>query len=235
MIERITTGIPGLDDKIAGGFEKGSVISIVGAPGTGKSLFGLQFLYKGALNNEKGLYISLEESTEDLIKDMEEIGFDKAKELIDKGLLTISFYSPLNFEYLNVIDEILNKGYHRLVIDSLSSISLNWEDKSKFRKFMIDFVQAIKKANVTAIMIDEQPVSMNEVKAFSSEYLSDAVIELFYASLGSEFDRSMQILKMRRTPITHGIIPMKIDKGGIYVKWWRCTKNTKFLDSFRFC
>jgi KaiC/GvpD/RAD55 family RecA-like ATPase len=178
----------------------------------------LQFLYYGALNGEKGLYISLEENVEDLIRDMEEIGFDKANELIEKNLLSIEFYSPLNFEYLSVIDELINKGYQRLVIYSISSISLNWDDKTKFRKFMLDFVQAIKKAKITAVMIDEQAISINEVKAFSSEYLSDAVIELFYASLGAEFDRSMQILKMRRTPIKHGVIPMKIDKGGIYVK-----------------
>lgn len=218
MIERIPSGIPGLDEKISGGFEKGSIITIVGGPGAGKSIFGLQFLYYGALNGEKGLYISLEETVEDLIRDMEEIGFDKVKELIEKNLLSIEFYSPLNFEYLSVMDELINKGYQRLVIDSVSSISLNWDDKAKFRKFMLDFVQAIKKAKITAIMIDEQAVSVNEVKAFSSEYLSDAVIELFYASLGAEFDRSMQILKMRRTSIKHGVIPMKIDKGGIYVK-----------------
>jgi KaiC/GvpD/RAD55 family RecA-like ATPase len=53
---------------------------------------------------------------------------------------------------------------------------------------------------------------------FSGEYLSDAVIKLFYTGLGGDFDRSMQILKMRRTNNDRSMLPMRIDKGGIYVK-----------------
>jgi len=218
-IKRISTGINGLNEKIEGGFEVGSVISVLGGPGSGKSLFGMSFLYEGLKNGETCLLVSFEENIDDLILDMEIIGFNDIKDYIDKKKLILSFNSPVNFEYLGVIEIIQNNKVSRVVIDSLSAISMYMDDKGKFRKFMLDLVTELKKLKVTAIVTDEQPqVSDNDMVYFSGEYLSDAVIKLFYTGLGGDFDRSMQILKMRRTNNDRSMLPMRIDKGGIYVK-----------------
>ncbi|MDI6806700.1 MAG: ATPase domain-containing protein, partial [Candidatus Aenigmarchaeota archaeon] len=56
-MKRIKSGINGLDKLIEGGFPEGSVILVSGAPGTGKTLFGLQFIYQGAKANEPGVYV----------------------------------------------------------------------------------------------------------------------------------------------------------------------------------
>jgi len=218
-VKRISTGINGLNEKIEGGFEVGSVISVLGGPGSGKSLFGMSFLYEGLKNGETCLLVSFEENIDDLILDMEIIGFNDIKDYIDKKKLILSFNSPVNFEYLGVIEIIQNNKVSRVVIDSLSAISMYMDDKGKFRKFMLDLVTELKKLKVTAIVTDEQPqVSDNDMVYFSGEYLSDAVIKLFYTGLGGDFDRSMQILKMRRTNNDRSMLPMRIDKGGIYVK-----------------
>jgi KaiC/GvpD/RAD55 family RecA-like ATPase len=218
-VKRIPSGIHGLDQKIDGGFELGSVISVLGGPGSGKSLLGMSFLYEGLKNGETCLLVSFEENVDDLISDMETIGLNDVKDFISKKKLIILFNSPINFEYLGVLDVINQNKISRVVIDSLSAISMYMEDRSKFRKFMLDLVTELKKLKVTAIVTDEQPqVSENDTLYFSGEYLSDAVIKLFYTGLGGDFDRSMQIIKMRRTNNDRSMLPMRIDQGGIYVK-----------------
>lgn len=218
-VKRIPSGIHGLDQKIDGGFELGSVISVLGGPGSGKSLLGMSFLYEGLKNGETCLLVSFEENVDDLISDMETIGLKDVKDFISKKKLIILFNSPINFEYLGVLDVINQNKISRIVIDSLSAISMYMEDRSKFRKFMLDLVTELKKLKVTAIVTDEQPqVSENDTLYFSGEYLSDAVIKLFYTGLGGDFDRSMQIIKMRRTNNDRSMLPMRIDQGGIYVK-----------------
>ncbi len=219
VVERIKTGIYGLDEKIEGGFEKGSVITILGGPGAGKSIIGMQFLYHGAKNGENGLYYSFEESREDIIKDMEAVGLDPT-DLIKQNKLSVVSASPVDFEYLPIIDSIKKDNIKRLVIDSLSTISMYFENNSKFRRFLLDLVSSLKEIGVTTIMTDEQAqgTGENEIMFFSGEYLSDAVIKLYYSGLGGEYDRSMQIIKMRRTNNERSVIPMKIGQGGIYLR-----------------
>ncbi|MCL4372720.1 hypothetical protein M1384_01500 [Candidatus Parvarchaeota archaeon] len=218
-LKRIPSGIHGLDEKIGGGFEAGSVISLLGGPGAGKSLLGMSFLYEGLKNGETCLMVSFEESVDDLISDMEAIGFKDLKDFISRKKLILLFNSPVNFEYLGILDIIRENNVSRAVIDSLSAISMYMDDKSKFRKFMLDLVTELKGLKVTTIATDEQPqVSDNDTLYFSGEYLSDAVIKLFYTGLGGDFDRSMQIVKMRRTNNDRSMLPMRIDQGGIYVK-----------------
>ena len=69
-VERVKTGIIGLDEKIGGGFVKGSVNLISGRTGTGKTTFCMSFLYEGAKNFEPGVYVTTEENEDDIKKDV---------------------------------------------------------------------------------------------------------------------------------------------------------------------
>ncbi|MEM3830309.1 MAG: ATPase domain-containing protein [Conexivisphaerales archaeon] len=218
QIERIKTGIIGLDEKLEGGFEKGSAIVVVGGPGSGKSIFGMQFLNQGLIDGEKCLYLSFEEGKDDIVKDMEILGMDP-ETYIEKGNFIILESSPLDFEYLTILDTLREKGISRFVLDSISTLSVYIEDPLKFRKLLLEMVTQLKRMNITSILIDEQAEERESgLKYFSGEYLADAVIVLYYTGLGGEFDRSMQIVKARRTNHERSLLPMKIGKGGIYVK-----------------
>ncbi len=178
----------------------------------------MQFLYQGIKDGENCLYLSLEERPDDIKTDMDVLGMN-VEEYIKKNKLFINFVSPVNFEYLPVIYTIKQNNISRLVIDSVSTLAIYFEDKMKFRKFLLDLISSLKEMKVTTILIDEEFESdSSDIKSFSGEYLADGVINLFYTGLGGEYDRSMQITKMRRTNQYRSIIPMKIDKGGIYVK-----------------
>ena len=80
FIERCPTGIHGFDKLCEGGLVRGSVNSILGGPGAGKTTFLLQFLWNGVhMHNENGLFISFESDVEDIFKDAIPLGWDFSK------------------------------------------------------------------------------------------------------------------------------------------------------------
>lgn len=126
--DRIKTGIKGFDELIEGGIPKGSKVLIVGSPGTGKTIFGLQFLYNGATEyNEKGLFISLEQKEETIKKQAYQFGWD-LNPLIREEKLHLA-YMPVTDIYPNIAEVIIKYvrefGIQRLVIDSISTLAIN--------------------------------------------------------------------------------------------------------------
>lgn len=124
---RVKFGVQGFDEIIAGGFPKGFNILLLGAPGTGKTVFGLQYIYNGALCGEKGVFVTLESSAEELKRQAAEFGWDFAK-LEAEG--KVSFIEvPVDRVKWNLFDELEDSvaelGASRLVFDSLSAFSSN--------------------------------------------------------------------------------------------------------------
>ncbi|MGQ4872254.1 MAG: ATPase domain-containing protein, partial [Candidatus Thorarchaeota archaeon] len=93
-IERVKTGIPGLDELIEGGFPKGDTILVAGKAGTGKSILATQFLYRGAVDyGEPGVLVTLEEPPRLIKRNMMRFGMDLEK-LEREGMLAIVDLSP---------------------------------------------------------------------------------------------------------------------------------------------
>ncbi len=224
---RLRTGVKGLDPIIGGGFERKSIVLLTGGPGTGKTLFSLQFLMEGARNGEKGLYLSFEETPQDLIRDAEALGWS-LKKYVDDGIISIKYLEP--FTLANITDHldtmIKKDKIERLVIDSTSVFGLYLDDIYKIRKQLYMLAHIIKLAGVTAIFTaeigQETPLDSSQTgSAYSrfgvEEYVADSVLLLHYAGLGGGFDRTLQVLKMRRTDHKRGLFPMKITDKGVVV------------------
>ena len=82
---RIATGISALDEMLEGGFPAGSLITLAGRPGTGKTILGSQFLYNGGVEGEPGMYVSMLESRKAYLRNMSRLGMDfEALERRDK-------------------------------------------------------------------------------------------------------------------------------------------------------
>ena len=87
MVKRVKTGIRGFDELVQGGFPIASTILLTGSPGTGKTIFGLQFLYNGASKfNEKGLYVTFEQTERALVEQAKLFGWDFEKYLKNKSI-----------------------------------------------------------------------------------------------------------------------------------------------------
>jgi circadian clock protein KaiC len=88
--ERVPTGILGLDAQIEGGFPKGRSILVTGEPGTGKTIFALQFLMEGLARGEKGIYVAADEGPMDILEQASSIGWDLEKYIETKDLAILN-------------------------------------------------------------------------------------------------------------------------------------------------
>jgi KaiC/GvpD/RAD55 family RecA-like ATPase len=239
-IERIKTGVYGLDPLIQGGFPKNSITLVSGSPGSGKSIFCFQFLWEGIQNGEKCLFLTLDKKPEGLIIQAKELGFN-FESAIGQGLI--------KFEYLNInkklvyesmTNEILSKNYDRIVLDSITPLSempifmrnpeefgtdTSIETPDEFpagtglptRRLHLRYIMnALESSNCTSIVTSELPVGSNMLSRDGiSEFLADGVITL---SFDTTMDRrKLSIMKMRNTKHTLKSQAMTIDTGGIKI------------------
>jgi len=225
MIERIESGIPGFDKVIEGGLISNSVNLLSGGAGTGKTIFGLQFIIHGAREHgEKGVYFSFEESERDLVTDLEGFGFS-LKGLEDKiKLIYIPLYNIGNFP-LTLKEELETFKPKRVVIDSISALAMPMEDDFERRKQIFKVREILKNHDCTSFLISEVAgeggKDCGEVGKFSTfdieEFVCDSVIVLHYAGIGGEGDRAIRVVKMRRTNHARSPLPMTISKQGMKV------------------
>lgn len=214
------TGIPGLDELFEHkGIPEGNMVLLAGACGTGKSIFGMQYLYKGAEKGEAGVYITLEEPPERIVKNMEAFGWN-VKKLIDEGKLLIKRPEIYELEALKrtIFDSVERIGAKRLVIDSFTLISSYLDDNYDVRKTMFDLGHEIKKLECTTLLISDmvERSSTFSVSGFE-EFIADGVIVLYLVQDTSKnyLLRTLLIRKMRGTQHSLKYIPLKIieDKG----------------------
>ena len=237
-VERIKTGVIGLDDKLEGGFVRGSVIYLAGKTGTGKTSFAAQFIYAGCIRGESGIYVTTEERGEDIKADIKSV-FDIDLEVLEnKGLLRFVSLRPsipsfrgftqediasitklYVFDFMNKIEqEVKTINAKRVVVDSISIIESFIKDDYLKKVSLIQIINRLKELNVTALItgtIKEDSEALSESGII--EFLADGVIKLDFVPVAEEFKRTLTIRKMRRTDHSVYIHPFEITKKGIRI------------------
>ncbi len=219
MVEKIKSGINGIDEMLYGGFPKGYTIFLSGPPGSGKTTFGLQFLSYGAKHGEPGLYITLEESAEQIINDF--VVFDNdIRDLVNSSkikILEISASDFKNFEDI-ISNEIEANGIKRLVIDSISYLRILFTDVLSYRKGIIELSNLLKKFGVTSILIGEKLGGEGFHVTGIEGFAADGVIVLDYVQKAESFVRAVRVEEMRGTKIMTKLCPYDFIEGkGIVV------------------
>jgi len=218
-MERIPTGIPGLDKLIQGGFIPGSVIMITGSTGTGKTIFGCQFLWAGLQKGEPGIYLTLEEPPEDIKQDAQQFGWDFSK-YEKKGIFKLVYMDPvrLGSATVDIANLVRRFKAKRLVIDSISLIGLAIKDPSLIRRRIYNLISALKKTGCTTLLISEIPEGSDALSKYGvEEYVVDGVIVMKYWEIASENFGSIEIRKMRKTAHLKGHYPTFLGKSGLKV------------------
>src|SRR3989344_4455988 len=153
---RLTSGIPGLDRLIGGGFIEDNTYLVTGGTGTGKTILCSQFVWEGLQNGENCIYFSLEEMPNDVMKDAKEFGWDFQK-FIDKGTFQIKYTDP--FEMADITSELRNEikkfNAKRVVIDSTSIFGMIFKTKYELRKQLYEMIKALKGTGVVTLMTAE--------------------------------------------------------------------------------
>ncbi|AJC71520.1 recombinase [Thermococcus guaymasensis DSM 11113] len=222
--DRISTGVPGLDEIIEGGLIPGKVYLITGPPGSGKTTLGMHFLIEGARKNEKVAYVSLIQDPNEAVKDM--MRFDPSiQAYIGTKKLLLFDLGPILWKEIDRVPtwrsvlvrirEIAEEeNISRLVIDPLTAIEFSAENPVEKKAELAKFVRGLEDLGVTTYLISE----MTELDHYTEEhYLVSGVIILHYFLLEKKMVRAIQILKMRRTKHETGLFLMEFTHKGLVV------------------
>jgi KaiC domain protein len=224
-IERIELGIGGLDEMILGGVPERSLISVIGSAGTGKTTFGLQFLDQALRNGKRGVYITLEESTDRIYDTAEEKGWSFT-EYAENGRLAIVHLDPI--EMANSLTSIRSDlpelveafDADRLVLDSVSLLEMMYDHPSDRRSEVYQFTRALKEAGVTTLVTSEASGDNPYSSRYGIiEYLADAVFVLQYVR-PSDFQETrlaLEIQKIRDANHSRETKPYEITDEGLSV------------------
>lgn len=218
--ERASTGIPGLDKLMQGGFIKNDVYLVTGGTGTGKTLFCCQFLLDGLQKGEKCIFFSLEELPEDVIHDAENFGWD-FQHYIDKKMFLIEYQDPFEMvDITTLVKEKIEKfGATRVVIDSTSIFGMVFKDEHELRKRLYELIKTLKQTDTVVLMTAEVTEDTKALSRFGvEEFVVDGVIVLNYLGVGEVNTRTLQIRKMRRTDHGKDSYILDIIKDGLVVK-----------------
>ena len=218
-LERIKSGIPGLDKLIGGGFLKGHTILVTGPAGAGKTIFCCQFIWEGLKNGEKCMYITFEELPAEIKADAATFGWDFEKYEKD-GKLILTFKDPFQTTDIStrLQNEIRQMGITRVVIDSTSLLGLYFKDPNDIRRELYKLLGALKSSGATSILTAETKEEIEFAPRFGvEEYVADASIILFFTGIGETGFRSIQVRKMRNTNHSMNTHPFEITKNGIVI------------------
>lgn len=226
---RVATGIDGFDNLVKGGFPAGKQVLLTGSPGTGKTIFCLEYLYNGAhLFGEKGLYVSFEESADDLKEQAKQFGwnFDELEHQQKAWILAIPATEITESTLGEITDFIKRNGITRLVIDSLTSLAINIPSSRTsigdltdifIRRFIYQFIFQLRELKDVTTLLVAQAADKGVMLDGVSEFVCDGIIKIEYESLGGAYTRSLSIRKMRQVKNEEDVHPLEITNVGLVV------------------
>ncbi|HIK45891.1 MAG TPA: circadian clock protein KaiC [Leptolyngbyaceae cyanobacterium M65_K2018_010] len=229
-VRKTRTMIEGFDDISHGGIPAGRSTLVSGTSGTGKTLFAVQFIYNGITYfDEPGVFVTFEESPQDIIQNAYSFGWDLQK-LVEDGKLFILDASPDpegqdvvgNFDLSALIERIqyaIRKYKARRVsIDSVTAVFQQYDAASVVRREIFRLVARLKQMGVTTVMTTERLDEYGPVARFGvEEFVSDNVVIVRNALEGERRRRTMEILKLRGTTHMKGEYPFTITNDGINI------------------
>lgn len=225
-IRKCATGIAGLDQILQGGLPTGRTTLVIGGPGTGKSIFGFEFLYRSALSGEPGIFVSFEERADALRDNVGTLGWQLAPlEQSGKLFLLEARIDPRAVitgefgiqSFLAILDHKLKAmGAKRVVIDALDVLMRLLNDGKREQDELIALHQWLSERDVTALLTVKAPrETQHEHNYDFLDYLADCVIHLDNRMLGQLSTRRLRVLKYRGSGFGANEYPFVIDPPGI--------------------
>jgi circadian clock protein KaiC len=227
-LAKAQTGITGFDEVTGGGLPRGRPTLFCGGPGCGKTILAMEFLVRGAREfNEPGLFVSFEESPDQLIQNFRTLGFD-LDDLIEKNRLKISHVELSRVEIIESgtfsLDALLIRLEHglaeigatRLVLDSMEAVFSALSRTENLRNEIARLFHWLRDKGVTAVVTGERGKEELTRHGFE-EYVSDCVILLDHRVTDQIPKRRLRIVKFRGSPHASNEFPFLISNTGVFL------------------
>ncbi|HSS19053.1 MAG TPA: ATPase domain-containing protein [Pyrinomonadaceae bacterium] len=221
-LERVQTGISGLDEMIEKGFWRGSTTLIAGPSGSGKTIMGLHFIREGVLNQEPGVYVGFQENPIQLARVTRHFNWEPDS-LFKSPFFELMYRSPVEMQIDSVSGELLRRVREgkakRVVIDAIGDLRKATFEPERFSDFIYALTQWFATQNVTCLLLYEMH-ELFEVSHVSDEEVSNMSdnIMLLRFSRDAAMERTVRILKTRGSAHDHREHVLEISDQGVFVK-----------------
>ncbi|WP_267641954.1 ATPase domain-containing protein [Haloarchaeobius amylolyticus] len=217
--ERCSTGVPGLDQVLHGGFVPGRSYMVSGRPGTGKTILGMHFLLE---DPENALYVAFEEREKDIRANAAALGFDLGDvTILDLSPDAESFQSRMHYDVFeppdveeditqHVVEAVDDLRPTRVFVDPLTQLRYFAPDDYQFRTEVAGFMSYLKDSDATVVFTTQPMPNMPDADL---EFICDGSMDLGYAAKG----RTLTVTKFRGSGFQGGIHTMRITSSGIAV------------------
>jgi circadian clock protein KaiC len=218
--ERLSTGVPGLDEMLHGGLWRGTTTLLAGPSGAGKTTMGLQFALEGVRNGEPSLYVNFQENPTQLMRTIRGLGVD-LNAAQSQGL-DLVYASPVELQIDSIIVDmfrrIQQRGVRRLVIDAIGDLASAATDAQRLHDYLYALVQHFAVSTITSVLNFETTGNSLSGEGTQNQmsYLSDNVLLLTVD--GEERTRRMlRILKTRGSGHDTRVREVEISSAGLSV------------------
>jgi circadian clock protein KaiC len=225
---KMAFGVPRLDEMLGGGLMSGTATTLLGSPGTGKTMLGLAFLVEGARRGERGVYFGFYEPPPRLIDKAERVGIP-LRRFVSKGLIELIWQPPLEHYMDSLAEQLLEKvrserdehstEKRRLFIDGIEGFRAAAVYMDRMPRFLSAFMNQLRMLDVTTLVTEELDLFRPEVEMPNPEVatISEGVILLRYVEVDSNVRRLISILKMRESEYDTSIRHFSIGNDGLQV------------------
>jgi circadian clock protein KaiC len=214
--QRISWGIPLLDDALASGLWPGASTLVAGPSGSGKTLLGMHFVFKGAETGEPGLIAGLQENPTQLERVANGFGWSLGRDDVH-----LMYRSPVDlyldewvYELLATIEE---HKIRRVLIDSMGDMRAASSDEIGFREYVYSLLQRTARASVSVVMTLEvaELFGVTRLSEYGISHLSDNVVLLQFVRGESRIKRALTVMKTRASAHDPRILEFEITSNGI--------------------
>ena len=218
-MRKITSGIYGLNPLLDGGVNENSTTVVIGRSGAGKTTLATQFIRRGLQDGQEGVFVSLDENKEQIIREAVEMGWSDILDYLDDELLV--FIDASGREFSNFIRKELPafvadwKGSNaRIVIDPLTPVLWSTKDQYEQRDLIGFMLKQTRKVGTVLCTLEEHGVAdLTGPETVIPMYLADCVIHLRFDHGPSKYTREMQIIKCRNSRHDPDAHPFEILRG----------------------